>query len=56
MADLTLYHIAPSRCSVALWMLEEIGEPYDIHLLSLTKSHSSGWGLRYFEMGELRCS
>ena len=35
MADLTLYHAAPSRSSVALWMLEEIGEPYDIHLLSL---------------------
>jgi len=32
---LTLYHIAPSRSSVALWMLEEIGEPYDIHLLSM---------------------
>jgi glutathione S-transferase len=37
MADLTLYHIAPSRSSVALWMLEEIGEPYDIHLLSMQK-------------------
>jgi glutathione S-transferase len=35
MADLTLYHSAPSRSSVVLWMLEEIGEPYDIHLLSL---------------------
>jgi hypothetical protein len=35
MADLTLYHAAPSRSSVVLWMLEEIGEPYDIHLLSL---------------------
>ena len=32
---LTLYHIAPSRSSIALWMLEEIGEPYDIHLLSM---------------------
>jgi glutathione S-transferase len=37
MANLTLYHIAPSRSSVALWMLEEIGEPYDIHLLSMKK-------------------
>jgi glutathione S-transferase len=35
MADLTLYHASPSRSSVVLWMLEEIGEPYDIHLLSL---------------------
>jgi glutathione S-transferase len=37
MADLTLYHSAPSRSSVVLWMLEEVGEPYDIHLLSLKK-------------------
>jgi glutathione S-transferase len=37
MAELTLFHAAPSRSSVALWMLEEIGEPYDIHLLSLQK-------------------
>ena len=37
MANLTLYHIAPSRSSVALWMLEEIGEPYDIHLLSMQR-------------------
>jgi glutathione S-transferase len=35
MADLTLYHCAPSRSSVVLWMLEEIGEPYDIHLLNI---------------------
>src|SRR5713101_5870264 len=35
MAELTLYHSAPSRSSVVLWMLEEIGEPYDIHLLSI---------------------
>jgi glutathione S-transferase len=35
MANLTLYHIAPSRSSIVLWMLEEIGEPYDVHLLSM---------------------
>jgi glutathione S-transferase len=40
MADMTLYHAAPSRSSVALWMLEEIGEPYDIHLLSLKKGEN----------------
>jgi len=34
-ADLTLYHAAPSRSSVALWMLEETGAPYDIRLISL---------------------
>lgn len=35
MSKLTLFHAAPSRSSVALWMLEEIGEPYEIKLLSL---------------------
>lgn len=35
MAELTLYHISPSRASVVLWMLEEIGEPYDLHLLDM---------------------
>jgi glutathione S-transferase len=36
MPDLTLYHASPSRSSIVLWMLEEIGEPYDIHLLRLS--------------------
>jgi len=35
MAQLTLFHAAPSRSSVVLWMLEEVGEPYDIKLMSL---------------------
>jgi glutathione S-transferase len=35
MAKLILYHAAPSRSSIVHWMLEEIGEPYDIELLSL---------------------
>jgi glutathione S-transferase len=35
MAKLTLYHAAPSRSSIVHWMLEEIGEPYDLHVLSL---------------------
>jgi len=37
MAKLTLYHIAPSRSSIVHWMLEEVGEPYDIHLLSMKR-------------------
>src|SRR3974390_632526 len=37
MPKLTLYHAAPSRSSIVRWMLEELGEPYDIHLLSLSK-------------------
>jgi glutathione S-transferase len=36
MPNLTLYHASPSRSSVALWMLEEIGQPYDIKLISLS--------------------
>jgi glutathione S-transferase len=37
MADLRLYHASPSRSSIALWMLEEIGQPYDIKLLRLSE-------------------
>ena len=40
MAELTLYHASPSRSSVVLWMLEELGEPYDIHLLSLSREEN----------------
>ena len=40
MAKLTLYHASPSRSSVVLWMLEELGQPYDIHLLSLAKGEN----------------
>src|ERR1044071_6609560 len=38
MADTTLYHASPSRSSIVLWMLEEIGEPYDIKLLKLSEN------------------
>jgi glutathione S-transferase len=41
MAALTLYHAAPSRSSIVRWMLEEVGEPYDLHLLSLAKGEQS---------------
>jgi len=37
MAKLTLYHAAPSRSSIVRWILEELGEPYDLHVLSLMK-------------------
>jgi glutathione S-transferase len=37
MAELTLYHAAPSRSSIARWMLEEIGEPYELKLLRLSE-------------------
>lgn len=37
MPQLTLYHASPSRSSIVLWMLEEIGEPYEIKLLKLSE-------------------
>lgn len=33
MTELTLYHIAPSRSSIVHWMLEEVGEPYELKVL-----------------------
>jgi len=32
---LKLYHASPSRSATARWMLEEVGEPYDIEVLEL---------------------
>ncbi len=32
---LRLHHAAPSRSSTVLWMLEELGEPYDLDVLDL---------------------
>jgi glutathione S-transferase len=31
--DLILYHIAPSRSSIVHWMLEEVGQPYELRVL-----------------------
>jgi glutathione S-transferase len=36
MPDLTLYHASPSRSSIVLWMLEELGQPYDVKLITLS--------------------
>ncbi|HZQ11708.1 MAG TPA: glutathione S-transferase [Pseudolabrys sp.] len=40
MPALTLYHASPSRSSIVLWMLEELGEPYDVKLLSLSNGEN----------------
>ena len=40
MPNLTLYHAAPSRSSIAHWMLEELGEPFAIRLVSLKKGEN----------------
>jgi glutathione S-transferase len=37
MPNITLYHASPSRSSIVLWMLEELGEPYDIKLIKLSQ-------------------
>jgi glutathione S-transferase len=37
---LTLYHAVPSRSSIARWMLEEVGEPYEVRLLDLQAGDS----------------
>lgn len=34
-SDLLLYHAVPSRSITVHWLLEELGEPYDIELLSI---------------------
>ena len=36
MPNITLYHAAPSRSSIVLWMLEELGEPYEVKLVKLS--------------------
>lgn len=35
---LTLYHAVPSRGAIVRWMLEEIGHPYEIELLDLSRN------------------
>jgi glutathione S-transferase len=40
MAQITLYHAAPSRSSIVHWMLEELDQPYDIHLVSFKKGEN----------------
>src|SRR6187397_3396674 len=44
MAKLTLYHASPSRSSIVLWMLEEVGQSYDVHLVSLSKGENRAPG------------
>ncbi len=34
---LTLYTAAPSRGAIVRWMLEEVGAPYEVHVLDLMK-------------------
>lgn len=41
---LRLHHAAPSRSSTVLWMLEEIGAPYELHVLNLKAGEQRGPG------------
>jgi len=40
-SKLKLYHSAQSRSAIARWMLEEVGEPYEIELLDLNAGDQS---------------
>ena len=40
MSDLILYHASPSRSSIVLWMLEELGAPYHVKLLKLSEGEN----------------
>lgn len=40
MSEITLYHASPSRSSIVLWMLEELGQPYDVQLVSFKKGEN----------------
>jgi len=40
MAKISLYHASPSRSSIVLWMLEEIGQPYEVKLVTLSKGEN----------------
>lgn len=40
MSQLEFYHIAPSRSSTVLWMLEEVGAPYDLKLMSMKRGEN----------------
>ena len=49
MPKLTLYHAAPSRSSIVHWMLEELGEPFDIRLVSFKKGENLRHTLDMYE-------
>jgi glutathione S-transferase len=37
MPKLVLYHAAPSRSSIVHWMLEELGQPFELQIISFKK-------------------
>lgn len=54
MSDLLLYHAVPSRSMIVHWMLEEVGEPYEVKLLDLpSEEHKSPEYLAINPMGKV---
>lgn len=39
-SELILYHMTPSRSSTVHWMLEEVGEPYDLRVLDMRRGEN----------------
>src|SRR5919204_7061843 len=39
---ITLYHAPKSRSSRFIWLLEELGEPYELKLVSIRRRDGSG--------------
>jgi len=40
MPKLVLYHAAPSRSSIVHWMLEELGQPFELQMVSFKKGEN----------------
>ena len=40
MPKLVLYHAAPSRSSIVHWMLEELGQPYELQVVSFKRGEN----------------
>jgi len=40
MPKLVFYHAAPSRSSIVHWMLEELGQPYELQMVSFKKGEN----------------
>jgi len=43
MPNITLYHASPSRSSIVLWMLEEVGQPYETEIVPYDQMKSEGY-------------
>jgi glutathione S-transferase len=53
-ADLVLFYAPRSRAAIALWLLEELGEPYRLEVLDLTKGeHKRPEFLEHNRMGKV---